>query len=151
MSFQPSSRFLYSFIFFVSLLQLRVRTGQVVSWRFELFWLPPVEEGFTHGKSHGFKREEAIYWLHVWKSDCEMWDWGKRLFCFICGVGGLKLTNTSRLPHWADPNVENKGEKVYSTIPGHVGFCLSLSAHILTWDTLCLQPETGIVHKNILF
>lgn len=76
---------------------------------------------------------------------------GKRLFCFICGVGGLKLTNTSRLPHWADPNVENKGEKVYSTIPGHVGFCLSLSAHILIWDTLCLQPETGIVHKNLLF
>lgn len=74
--------------------------------------------------------------FHVWTSDCvtKMWVYG--LFWFR-GEGGVEV-DVPRLPQWADPNVENKGEKVYRTVQWHVVSCF-FCLHALKFSFQALQ------------
>lgn len=98
-------------------------------------------EGFTHRTRHRFifvvdtavrgdcrsisclsewvcGEDVKVFWLR---------DRGRVMIVLILGGRSLKLTDMSRLPHWADPNVENKGEKVYRTMRNMLisaSFCL---------------------------
>lgn len=69
---------------------------------FHLFWLPPVEEVFTEITGS----ERAVRNLPL-----------------------VLIIDASRLPQRADPNVENKGKKVYRTRTGGV---LGLFIHTIT-------------------
>lgn len=129
-----------------------------------------MEEGFTHRTCHWFifvvdtvarggrqlvfVMSERVTVVKMWTFfDCETEGVLYRLFWFFGGRGGvdggLQLTDMSRLQHWADPNVENKGE-VYRTIQGQCWF-LPLSVHMLIKDTLFLQSGTKVTesHSNL--
>lgn len=117
---------------------------------------------YTYCRALGSERRSPTG-FHVWTSDCVMrmqtfcdceTEGAYWLFWYLGGGEGLKLTDMSRLPHWADPNVENKSEIVYRTVQGQCGFLPLLSSHThthkLLWYLLC-KPFTSGCIQDFLF
>lgn len=115
-----------------------------------------MEEGFTHRTparlccGHGGERRLLTDFMServtvCWRCERFFSDRETKGRVTTVQVVGLKITDMSRLPHWADPNVENKGEKVYRTIPGTCGFLLLLFVCRHTQiHTLSFQSQTSV-------